>query len=85
MKPAEFWHEDLTPYETNLWVTEYSKQGVIMAWNFAALNRAGKTKDFPKSPFALIGDENRLRRVSDQDSITNVKRYFEQRDKRKLQ
>jgi hypothetical protein len=83
MKPAEFWDEDLTPYETNLWILESSKQGVIMAWNFAALNRAGKTNQFPKSPLKLIGEDKKLKRISDQESIANVKRFFEAQQKRK--
>lgn len=85
MRPAEFWHEGLTPYETNLWITEYAKQGIVMAWNFAAMNRVGKTNKFPQSPLALIGEDKKLRRISDQESIANVKRFFEKREKRKLQ
>lgn len=76
MKPAEFWDEDLTPYETSLWILEYSKQGIIMAWNHAALNRMGKTNKFPASPLSLIGEERRLRDISDQESIANVKRWL---------
>lgn len=76
MKPAEFWDIDLTPYETTLWITEYSKQGVVMAWNHAALNRMAKTDKFPASPLSLIGDEQRLRNLTDQESIANVKRWL---------
>ena len=83
MKPAEFWDPDLTPYETNLWILEFSKQGIIMAWNYALMNRLGKTKDFPKSPLTLIGDAKRLRKMTDQESIANVKRFFENAEKRK--
>jgi hypothetical protein len=81
MKPHEFWHDDLTPYETSLWIEEYSKQGIVMAWNIAALNRMGKTNKFPQSPLPLIGDQRRLRKISDADSVANVRRFFEKQQK----
>lgn len=83
MKPHEFWNEDLTPYETSIWIEEYSKQGIVMAWHFAALNRMGKTNKFPPSPLPLIGEDKRLKQISDEQSIANVKRFFEARQKAK--
>ena len=83
MKPAEFWDPDLTPYETNLWILEFSKQGLVMAWNNALMNRLGKTNKFPKSPLSVIGESKRLRKMTDQESIANVKAFFEKAEKRK--
>lgn len=57
MRPHEFWNADLTPAETMLWLNEASKDRVIVAWNIAALNRLGKSKQFPKTPDELFAQK----------------------------